>query len=76
MKEYNELLNYIDYYIYSHEKECVIIKKGILMKPAFEIYQNIISKFNLKDSKWTFDIALDCVRNMNSIDRKDIICIS
>lgn len=87
MKEWQELLNYIDYYVYVEEEEAIIIKHGTKADAAFAEYakgleiligeyvsDSAISQLDKDNNvaKWKFDIALDCIRRMNEEDRKYI----
>lgn len=74
MKEWNELLECIDAYIYLSDKEEIIIAHNENADQAKRVYQYALKQYDLKDNrKWEFDIALDCVRKMNFEDRKYVL---
>ena len=75
MKEWKVLLDYIDYYEYSHEEEKILIKDGELQAKAQFVYDQISSTYGIEEGsirRWEFDIALDCIREMNEEDREYI----
>lgn len=84
MKEWQELLNHIDQYIYIEAEEEIIIKHGPGADEALAAYERgltVLVEGNSKDgmerrmakyselAKWEYDIALDCVRRMSDEDR-------
>lgn len=77
MKTANQLLKYIDYYVYEPKREKVLIVLDDNAEDAKNLYNDIYNylKRNLDDNenlKWHFDIALDCIRQMSTDDRKYI----
>lgn len=79
MKEWQELLLYVDQYVYVEGEEEIIIKYGPDAENAQLAYERGRSILNEKDDeddfwgsgteKWEFDIALDCIRKMSESDR-------
>ncbi|MDD3186159.1 MAG: hypothetical protein PHT76_12745 [Anaerostipes sp.] len=70
MKDMNRLVEYIDGYIYVSDMEEIIIQHSENADEANRLYQYMIQTYKLENNqKWEFDIALDCVRNMNAEDR-------
>ena len=72
MKEWNILVDYIDFYIYDKDSETVIISDSPETGKAKEVYESFLEKYNIKNNrtlKWSFDIALDCIRNLKEEDR-------
>lgn len=85
MKEWQELLSYIDYYVYVDAEEEIIIKHGPSANAALSAYEKGLGLLNARitnetahrrlrlqpdGEKWEFDIALDCVRRMNDEDKE------
>ena len=71
MKEWQKLLNYIDSYIYITDKEEISIVYNEKAPEASRVYQHFLKEAG--ESKWEFDIALDCVRQMDEESRKMIL---
>lgn len=72
MKEWNHLLNIVDAFTYDKELEKSVFDESEKSRSAKVVYDKIIEEFNLNEDenlKWAFDIALDCVRNMNDEDK-------
>ena len=72
MKEWNVLVDYIDFYIYDHNTETIAINDLPESEKAREIYESFLDKYDIKNKyslKWSFDIALDCIRNLKEEDR-------
>jgi len=82
VKELKNLLDYIDYYVYSFEDEEVIIKNGPDAEKALEEYNKGLVSMGLENFsydinnnkyarlfKWVYDVAIDCVRNMSFDDK-------
>jgi hypothetical protein len=72
MKEWNVLVDYIDFYIYDHNTETIVINDLPESEKAREIYESFMDKYDIKNKyslKWSFDIALDCIRNLKEEDR-------
>lgn len=64
MREFNQLLNYRNYYVYDFDCEAIRVADGELHDEAEELYSRFVKNHFMKDNeKWFFDIALDCVRN-------------
>ena len=71
MKEWNVLVKYIDFYVYDQNLESIIISDSLEAEPARTIYMKFLEKYNINDTlKWSFDIALDCIRNLKEEDRQ------
>lgn len=73
MKEWNMLLNGIDSFVYDFDKEEIVFDSSEHSAVAKEIYDSFIKTYNIDKNpreKWAFDIALDCVRNMNDKDKE------
>ena len=72
MKEWNVLVDYIDFYIYYHDTETIVISDLPKSEKAREIYEHFLYIYDIKNKynlKWSFDIALDCIRNLKEEDR-------
>lgn len=72
MKEWHVLLDYIDSYVYNHDTEEIMIKNSPDAPKALALYQKMLKDYSMEEDKylkWSFDIALDCVREMNNEDR-------
>lgn len=72
MKEWHVLLDYIDSYVYNHDTEEIMIKNSPDAPKALALYQKMLKDYSMEEDeylKWSFDIALDCVREMNDKDR-------
>ena len=64
MKEFNQLLEYRNYYEYSFDCEAVRVLDGEFHDEATKLYSHFIKDYFMKDTdKWAFDIALDCIKN-------------
>ena len=71
MKEWNILVDHIDCYVYDKDKESIIFNDSSESETAHTIYNKFIEKYNINDTlKWSFDIALDCIRNLKEEDRQ------
>lgn len=73
MKEWNILLKFIDCYVYDTDKEEVVITDSPNALLAKGLYDTIIKGYGFegdKNLKWSFDIALDAIRNLNESDRE------
>jgi hypothetical protein len=73
MKEWNILVDYIDFYIYDNDLEAVIINGSPETEKAQKVYSDFLEKYNINKNsslKWSFDIALDCIRNLVDDDRQ------
>ena len=73
MKEWHVLLDYIDSYVYNHDTEEIMIKNSPDAPKALALYQKMLKDYSMEEDeylKWSFDIALDCVREMNDKDRQ------
>lgn len=73
MKEWNILLKFIDCYVYDTDKEEVVIADSPNALLAKGLYDTIIKGYGFegdKNLKWSFDIALDAIRNLNESDRE------
>ena len=58
MKEWNILVDYIDFYIYDKDSETVIISDSPEAGKAKEVYESFLEKYNIKNNrtlKWSFD---------------------
>ena len=72
MKEWRVLMDYIDYYVYSYDEEKIIIQDGEKKNKAQFVYEQITKTYGISEKKnniWAFDIALDCLRNLDDKDR-------
>lgn len=70
MKEWQELLNYINEYVYMDEEEEIVIRYSAKAADAQRAYDNGLRFAGEGDhAKWMYDIALDCVRRMSLEDR-------
>lgn len=75
MKEWRVLMDYIDYYVYSYDEEKIIIQDGERKSKAQFLYEQITKTYGIsakKNALWAFDVALDCLRNLDDKDRKYI----
>ena len=71
MKEWKELLKYINEYVYMQEDEEIVIRYSARAREAQVAYENGLQYAGEGEhSKWMYDIALDCVRRMSSEDRE------
>lgn len=73
MKEWSILVDYINFYIYDKNTESVVISDSSESERAQAIYDHFLEKHHIKNNyilKWSFDIALDCIRNMKEEDRQ------
>lgn len=71
MKEWQELLDYINEYVYMEEEEAVVIRYSAKAVEAQRVYDNGLRFAGEGEhSKWMYDIALDCVRRMSLEDRE------
>ena len=88
MKEFHELLKYINEYFYDDKEEKIVVKQGKDSYPAMKAYEQALSAikpsnenepeedflfFDRIDEKWILDIAIDCVRKMSEKDRNYIL---
>ena len=71
MKEWQKLLDYIDSYIYVTDKEEISIVYNEKASEASRVYQHFLKEAG--ENKWEFDIALDCVRQMDEASREMIL---
>lgn len=71
MIEWNKLLDYIDNYIYVTDKEEISIVYNEQASEADQVYQYFLKEVG--EQKWEFDIALDCIRQMNEESRKFLL---
>lgn len=71
MVEWQKLLDYIDNYIYVADKEEINIVYNEQASKADGVYQHFLKEVG--DHKWEFDIALDCIRQMDEESRKLIL---
>jgi len=66
MKKWNELMEYIDDYVYDNENEEVVVRNSNRVHEAQKIYDECRDYVGDEESsKWMFDIALDCIRCMS-----------
>lgn len=86
MKEWQELLEYIDYYVYLDDEEGIVIKQGTESDKALAAYERGLSILRKKDDmecclgyysasyneteKWEYDVALDSIRQVKPAYRK------
>lgn len=71
MKAWNELLEFIDEYVYMTEDEEIVIRYSEKADAAHRTYKNGLKLAGEDElSKWLYDIALDCVRKMSLEDRE------
>lgn len=69
MKEWNELLEYIDEYVYMQEDEEIVIRYSAKAENAKRVYEKGLKLAGKeKYEKWLYDIALDCVRRLSQKD--------
>lgn len=69
MKEWNELLEYIDEYVYIQEDEEIVIRYSARAENAKRVYDKGLKLAGEGEyEKWLYDIALDCVRRMSQED--------
>ena len=69
MKEWNELLVYIDEYVYIQEDEEIVIRYSARADKAIRVYDKGLKLAGEGEyGKWLYDIALDCVRRMSRED--------
>lgn len=71
MTEWQELLNYIDNYVYVPDKEEIGIVYNEKAAEADRVYRHFLKEVG--ERKWEFDIALDCIRQMNEESRELIL---
>lgn len=71
MQEWQELQKYIDHYVYVMEKEEICVVHNEKGAEAERIYQYFAREAG--DQKWEFDIALDCIRQMDEETREMIV---
>ncbi len=72
MKEWRVLLKHIDHYVYDVETEAICFDNSAESKEAEKLYDVFLSYYDIKAQrylKWSFDIALDCIRKMKEEDR-------
>ena len=70
MREWNELLKYIDEYKYDEEDEQIVIRYSEKAREVQGEYDKALALAGEgKEAKWIFDIALDCVRRMSDEDK-------
>lgn len=68
MKAWNELLEFIDEYVYMTEDEEIVIRYSEKADAAHRTYKNGLKLAGEDElSKWLYDIALDCVRKMSLV---------
>ena len=73
MREWNELLKYIDEYKYDEEEEQIVIRYSEKAREVQSEYDKALALAGEgKDAKWIFDIAVDCVRRMSDEDKEYI----
>ena len=73
MKEFNQLMEYREYYIYDTENEVFCIATGPKHNEALELYTQIADTyFKDEHARWEFEVALDCVHNFSDEDIKTI----
>lgn len=73
MKQWHGLLKHIDCYSYDQENEEIVVKHSPRAINALAVYQKILKDYSLDKNdalKWSFDIALNCVREMTEEDRE------
>lgn len=71
MKEWKELLKYINEYVYMQEDEEIVIRYSARASEAQKAYDNGLQHAGEGEhAKWMYDIALDCVRRMSLEDRE------
>lgn len=71
MKAWNELLKYINEYVYMQDDEAVVIRYSPNASAAYQAYEKGLALAGEDElSKWLYDIALDCVRRMSVEDRE------
>lgn len=69
MKEFNQLLEYREYYIYDCNEEVFCIAMGEAHDKAKELYSYLVDTyFPGEIERWQFEIALDCVHNFSDKD--------
>lgn len=71
MREWQELLEYIDNYVYVTDKEEISIVYNKRAEEADRVYQHFVEEVG--NQKWQFDIALDCIRKMDEESRTLIL---
>ena len=51
MKEWNILVNYIDFYIYDKDSETVMISDSPEAEKAKEVYESFLQKYDIKNNR-------------------------
>ena len=75
MKEFNQLLEYREYYIYDCKEEIFCIAMGEAHDKAKELYSRLVDAYFPSDiERWKFEIALDCVHNFSEKDINTLLC--